>query len=78
MQFEIQRDVLASFREQLQQPRRFLQVVAGPRRVRRMGWMLFATGALAADHGARHEWPAAANLVRRPDMIEPASGSWAL
>ena len=49
MQFEIQRYVLASFCEQLQQPRHFLQVVAGPRRVRRMGWMLFATGTLAAD-----------------------------
>ena len=33
MQFEIQRNVLASFRERLQQPRRFLQAVAGPRRV---------------------------------------------
>ena len=33
MQFEIQRDVLASFRARLREPRRFLQVVAGPRQV---------------------------------------------
>ena len=33
MQFEIQRDVLASFRARLREPRRFQQVVAGPRQV---------------------------------------------
>ena len=51
MQFEIQRDVLESFRERLLEPRRFLQVVAGPRQVGKTTLVRQALSALARQTG---------------------------
>ncbi len=51
MSFEIRRDILASFRTRLQEPRRFLQVVAGPRQVGKTTLVRQALSALARHPG---------------------------
>lgn len=53
MPLEIRRDVLASFTARLQEPRRFLQVVAGPRQIGKTTLVRQALASLEVSH-AKH------------------------